>query len=425
MIELINAVWTFLELLCLFIVSDSMLKPRENKRIVALVFSLVFGGCFGICNFYTGSLPLSYLSIPLWTLLICGCFHVNVAYVIISLVYFLGLSFITDTIASGCVCFFAGIQIAELPNHAFLYISTATASKAIEAFIAFLFNKISRQFRGTPIHLRWVCLAMLFPAVSILILMILFGSVSLVKEAPYVALELGIAIAAGNIGIVYLIFQLEKSVQANHRTALMTQQMELQSENISALEQNYRKQRKATHEFLHHLEVLDGLLGQMRIDDAEAYIRQLQEQESARIFAINSHNPIIDVILNQKFQTAQQESVDMQVKVNDLSNIPLYTQDLAILLSNLLDNAIEACKANDGAKQIFFTMLDGNPITLSIANTSKPVKIVNGHIPSTKKEPAHGYGLLNVRDILTQLHAEYSIRYEAGWFRFTAEIPKE
>ena len=60
MIELINAVWTFLELLCLFIVSDSMLKPRENKRIVALVFSLVFGGCFGICNFYTGSLPLSY-----------------------------------------------------------------------------------------------------------------------------------------------------------------------------------------------------------------------------------------------------------------------------------------------------------------------------------------------------------------------------
>ena len=53
------------------------------------------------------------------------------------------------------------------------------------------------------------------------------------------------------------------------------------------------------------------------------------------------------------------------------------------------------------------------------------VKIVNGHIPSTKKEPAHGYGLLNVRDILTQLHAEYSIRYEAGWFRFTAEIPKE
>lgn len=183
--------------------------------------------------------------------------------------------------------------------------------------------------------------------------MILFGSVSLVKEAPYVALELGIAIAAGNIGIVYLIFQLEKSVQANHRTALMTQQMELQSESISALEQNYRKQRKATHEFLHHLEVLDGLLGQMRIDDAEAYIRQLQEQESARIFAINSHNPIIDVILNQKFQTAQQESVDMQVKVNDLSNIPLSTQDLAILLSNLLDNAIEACKANDGAEQIF------------------------------------------------------------------------
>ena len=80
----------------------------------------------------------------------------------------------------------------------------------------------------------------------------------------------------------------------------------------------------------------------------------------------------------------------MQVKVNDLSNIPLSTQDLAILLSNLLDNAIEACKANDGAKQIFFTMLDGSPITLSIANTSKPFKIVNGHIPSKKKEPAHG-----------------------------------
>ena len=86
MVELINAVWTFLELLCLFIVSDSMLKPRENKRIVALVFSLSFCWCFGISNFYTGNIPLSYLSIPVWMLLICGCFHVNIAYAMISLV---------------------------------------------------------------------------------------------------------------------------------------------------------------------------------------------------------------------------------------------------------------------------------------------------------------------------------------------------
>lgn len=51
MIELINAVWTFLELLCLFIVSDSMLKPRENKRIVALVFSLVLGDALEFATF--------------------------------------------------------------------------------------------------------------------------------------------------------------------------------------------------------------------------------------------------------------------------------------------------------------------------------------------------------------------------------------
>jgi sensor histidine kinase regulating citrate/malate metabolism len=48
-------------------------------------------------------------------------------------------------------------------------------------------------------------------------------------------------------------------------------------------------------------------------------------------------------VLNQKYQQAQEHDIDVQMQVNDLSSVSIYTDHLVVLLSNLLDNAIEAC----------------------------------------------------------------------------------
>ena len=114
----------------------------------------------------------------------------------------------------------------------------------------------------------------------------------------------------------------------------------------------------------------------------------------------------------------------MQIQINDLSGVSVKTNELVVLLSNLLDNAIEACCRLDNNRIIHVSIIAEESLFVSIKNTSPPVEIINGTVVSSKTDKyLHGYGLPNVQHILTMLQAEYTFAYEDGWFCFATEIP--
>ncbi len=204
---------------------------------------------------------------------------------------------------------------------------------------------------------------------------------------------------------------------------LLRQHMEMQQESMRALEQNYLLQRKSTHEFEHHLQVLRDLLAQGETETAQNYLGQLRRDRSIHLMSVSSNHPVVDVILNQKHQSARQNEIKMQIQVNDLSAVQIPSDALVVVLTNLLDNAIEACRRIDGYREIFCTILYDDGLYVSIRNTSGPVSIVDGKIPTSKQNSlSHGYGLLSVSYMLDKLGAEYSFGYEEGWFHFTVEM---
>ena len=206
---------------------------------------------------------------------------------------------------------------------------------------------------------------------------------------------------------------------------MQRQRLEMQTESINALEQNYRLQRKITHEFEHHIQVLDDLLEAGALVEAQTFVRQLRGSRSYRSIGVNSRHTIIDVILNQKYQTAQENDIRMQIQVNDLSRVTLPTDTLVVILSNLLDNAIEACRALEGYREIDCRVLYEDGLYVAIRNTSKPVEIQNNTIATSKNDTLnHGYGLNNVCFLLDIMEAEYTFDYSDGWFYFAAEIPQ-
>ncbi len=206
-------------------------------------------------------------------------------------------------------------------------------------------------------------------------------------------------------------------------TLLLRQHMELQQDSMRALEQNYRLQRKNSHEFEHHLQVLRGLLDRGEVERAREYLARLKKDRSIHLMSVNSHHPVIDVILNQKHQTAQENGIKMQIRVNDLSEVNIPADSLVVVLTNLLDNAIEACRRIDGYREIRCNILFEDSLYISIRNTSAPVEIVEGRIPTSKQDSlSHGFGLMSVRFVLDKLNAEYTFGYDEGWFHFATEI---
>ena len=87
--------------------------------------------------------------------------------------------------------------------------------------------------------------------------------------------------------------------------------------------------------------------------------------------------------------------IEIEFNVTDLSRISIDTTALVVLLSNLLDNAIEACQQLSGERIINCTILANDELFLSIKNPSAPVVINNGLIETTKTPKEElGYGLI-------------------------------
>ena len=158
-------------------------------------------------------------------------------------------------------------------------------------------------------------------------------------------------------------------------------------------------------------------------ESAENYLKSVSKQQTERLFLVNTHHTILDALFNTKASEAIQQGIDIDFTVNDLSKLPFEASDMVVLLSNLLDNAIEANQQYSGDKKIHVTALFERKFLFSIRNTSNPVKIENETIQTTKPDPQrHGFGLSNVKLILEKYHGDFTMFYEDGWFQFTGEI---
>lgn len=249
---------------------------------------------------------------------------------------------------------------------------------------------------------------------------------ALYRATPY-GLFSGIDI--GEIGdcdsVVRVSQKIEQSESNRQKTLTLEQKLQLQGESFSELSKLYTENRKTAHDFRAHLDMLSSLLENGETTEASRYLNNIRTKQTTRIFLVNCHHPVLDALLNQKARLAQEKRIDIRFKVNDLSALTIDPTDITVILSNLLDNAIEASEKCDN-KQIEVRVLLENSFFFSIRNTSLPVHIINNHITSTKSDRSlHGFGLENVKTLLVKHNGEYVMFYDNGWFQFSAEIPTE
>lgn len=333
---------------------------------------------------------------------------------------------IVDTLCVYGVSALLGISYSEFVWRKLFYVVTVSFSKLLSILIAWTIKRVRKARASCEIQGKWLLLTLLFPVVSLAMLVVVFNGFQGGGDLSVGAVVFSCFLAAANVAIIYLIGIMERNTRENQEKAILERQMELQTDSILALERSYRDQRQATHEFRNQLQTIFDLLNTQNVTAAKEYIGQLQKMQRTRIFAVNSHHPIVDAVLNHKYQTAREQDIDFQIQVNDLSPITLETNALVVLLSNLVDNAIEACCRLSKDRTIQCRILWEDGLFIYIRNTSNPVTITGDTIATSKpSRQEHGYGLSGIQRILKQLNAEYTFSYRDGWFEFAAEIPKE
>lgn len=421
---LISGVWIGIELLCNILFCGAFLARKECSYAKGFILVIVWIVIGLYSNLGINPIVKQVATVLLFTFISSQLYKGSyITHILLTLICYIFITAI-DTIAINGMCTLLKISYSELIWRRISYTVVTTMDKITACLIAWLLNRFREKNNLTGIHNKWLILSCLFPAVSAVMFVVLFFNVPRNEDASASIVVFSGILVIANIAMLYVISSIEKATMHEQETRLLKQQISIQAENYSALKNNYNAQRKATHEFERHIQVLRDLLDQEEYDSAKDYVRGLQTNRTLRVFCINSNNPVIDVVLNQKHQLAQENGITMRVQVNDLSSIPYQTDEFVVLLSNLLDNAIEACLRKDGLREILCSILKEDGVYISIRNTSKQVDIVNGEIATSKPNATeHGFGLPAVKYILERLHAEYTFVYKDGWFQFVAEIP--
>lgn len=423
---IISALWFALECVAFFLFASAFLPYRYNRKRTILMAL-----CMCTLLLFSQSFPLPALVLRLCALIFGLCLIVFLFKGRLALRLFIGLlDYIIVAAMDAIVLFGAStilrISLDELVWKKGMYTVLVTAGKILSVFLAWLVTRLHPFHKLHPLRPKWMLLVSFFPLTSLFMLMALFlicrDQRDLTQPVAFFCIFLGIA----NVAIVYVVSLIEQDTEVKQQNNILSQQMEIQTASILALDKAYRQQRQTTHDFQNHLCTISDLLAQKSYETAAKYVRELSQAQTSRILIVNTHHPIIDAILNQKYQMAVESQIEMRFCINDLSGIQLSASELVVLLSNLLDNAIEACRRIDTERLIRCTILENDGPFLSIRNTSLPVLITEHGIATTKASASeHGYGLPSVCRILDGLHAEYAYNYENGWFQFTAEIPKK
>lgn len=419
----ISAIWSALELFCVILFNGAFLTRKPKKKSDLIVVGMIWI----LTNIYTYLpispfvrqifLPLVYAGISL--ALYEGSCVVNIFLSVICYIFIAAI----DAFSSYGMCGLLHIDYNTFIWRKLLYTTLITADKLVAVFLAWLLFRFRKRGDLGKQHSKWLLLSVLFPVISVFVFLMFFYYGPRDEDISINIVIFSGVLMIANFAMLYIISGIEKATEHEQDARLLKQQISLQTENYNALKKNYSAQRKATHEFERHIQVLRDLLDREEYDSAQKYVRTLQANRTLRIFCINSNNPVIDVVLNQKHQLAQENGITMRVQVNNLSSISYKTDELVVLLSNLLDNAIEACLRLDGRREILCTILKEDSVYISIRNTSNPVVIVNNEIPTSKPDATeHGFGIPAVKYILERLNAEYTFAYKDGWFQFVAEI---
>ena len=313
-----------------------------------------------------------------------------------------------------------GLSVWDLQNRRLFCMVVVSAGQLLALLGAWIVRQIRIGFRA-----RWLLLTLLFPVLSLAMLLIMLFTYLGRTDISETTFFFCCLLELSNFAAVGLIHATQKSTLLGQEMALLHQQLQIQSESIVSLEKSYRAQRQSTHDYQNQLQTVYRLLWDGKDASAREYVGQLLDVQSERVFSVNTGNPIIDAVVHQKFQVAYEQGIEATFRGNDLSGVSMKMNELVVLLSNLLDNAIEGCARYSGERKLECSMILQNGLFLSVRNTSPAVMIHGKHIPTTK-EPRHehGYGLRTISRILDQNKAQYSFRYADGWFEFVAEIPQ-
>ena len=403
------------------LISDDFVYQKAG--FIAVGLQLIFSGINGYCRFTDKYLPLALISSLLSYSLIFACaliFHKKKKRAI----YVSAMFLIIDSIMQSLSCII--LELFSI-NYNQTYL-TKGVSVIFNIISLLLVTKLQRKRKNMirsglkiiPDHLYVLIL------VALLLSGEMFGCIPIDFERVKIRNNI-INFSAVSIVpifmvlIIYLLFNCISKQYFENISLPMEKQAEQQVEHYKKINKLTDDLREFRHDYKNHMICLQSLLNNKQYDEALSYVKSITNQEILDSNKFFSGNQIADAILTDKNELAQKNNckIIFDGSVSDEISV----SNLCTILSNALDNSIEACSKIDSDETQIIDVKCVASELIQIIRISNP-NLDNNAVTETSKADRknHGFGLSNIRRTVERMDGQMIISSQYPTFVLEIEF---
>lgn len=218
---------------------------------------------------------------------------------------------------------------------------------------------------------------------------------------------------------VYLMIYLQDCLvdlfSSKEQASLIEKEKEYYQKEAIIIQEKQELVRQFRHDWKNRLQILNEIAEHENIVELKKYLSELEIRTKEQETFSNTGNLIIDSIINSKLQDAKEMGIEVKAGVILPETLEVNTDDMVVILGNLLDNAIEACEKVNFFKYIkLFMRYEEGCIIISIKNSfDQIINKAGGEFITRKKDKnLHGLGIKSVKNTVEKYN---------GIIEFTSE----
>lgn len=403
------------------LISDDFVYQKAG--FIAVGLQLIFSGINGYCRFTDKYLPLALISSLLSYSLIFACaliFHKKKKRAI----YVSAMFLIIDSIMQSLICII--LELFSI-NYNQTYL-TKGVSVIFNIISLLLVTKLQRKRKNMirsglkiiPDHLYVLIL------VALLLSGEMFGCIPIDFERVKIRNNIinfsaVLIVPIFMVLIIYLLFNCISKQYFENISLLMEKQVEQQVEHYKKINKLTDDLREFRHDYKNHMICLQSLLNNKQYDEALSYVKSITNQEILDSNKFFSGNQIADAILTDKNELAKKNNckIIFDGSVSDEISV----SNLCTILSNALDNSIEACSKIDSDETQIIDVKCVASELIQIIRISNP-NLDNNAVTETSKADRknHGFGLSNIRRTVERMDGQMIISSQYPTFVLEIEF---
>lgn len=202
---------------------------------------------------------------------------------------------------------------------------------------------------------------------------------------------------------------------------LKAEQGELIRRDYRELVRVYGEHARLFHDMHRHFRLLKQMLADRDYAGAAQYLDDLEPGETASLRPCRTGDPVMDYLLHEKVKRAGGQDIRLDMHIEYPAQLRIRRPDLCVILSNLMDNALEAAARVPNPAERFVTLnLRGveRMLIIKVENSyTEELRRRGAWFRSTKTDDGlHGWGLSSVQMIAEKYQGTVTVTHASGRF---------